>query len=71
MKWLPELFMESQENFFGKRGLSWHITVICENISANPPRQTSKKSSSEDDDSDNSSESEEEHNFSTKIYSNK
>ena len=26
MKWLPTRYRESQRDFFGKRGLSWHIT---------------------------------------------
>lgn len=26
MKWLPTKYRESQRDFFGKRGLSWHIT---------------------------------------------
>jgi hypothetical protein len=28
MKWLPEKYRESQSSFFGKRGLSWHISVV-------------------------------------------
>ena len=28
MKWLPEKYREGQSNFFGKRGLSWHISVV-------------------------------------------
>jgi hypothetical protein len=28
MKWLPEKYREGQSDFFGKRGLSWHISVI-------------------------------------------
>ena len=28
MKWLPEKYREDQSEFFGKRGLSWHISVI-------------------------------------------
>ena len=26
MKWLPTRYCESQRDFFGKRGLSWHVT---------------------------------------------
>ena len=28
MKWLPEKYREGQSDFFGKRGLSWHISVV-------------------------------------------
>ena len=28
MKWLPEKYREDQSEFFGKQGLSWHISVI-------------------------------------------
>ncbi|CAF1491945.1 unnamed protein product [Didymodactylos carnosus] len=28
MKWLPEKYMESQDDFFAKRGLSSHISVV-------------------------------------------
>ena len=36
MKWLPEKFREPQSDFFGKRGISWHITVVIRtNTNAN------------------------------------
>ncbi|CAF3133213.1 unnamed protein product [Rotaria sp. Silwood2] len=28
MKWLPVKYREDQTNFFGKRGITWHITVV-------------------------------------------
>ena len=28
MKFLPQKFHESQENWFGKKGISWHITCV-------------------------------------------
>ena len=36
MKWLLEKFREPQSDFFGKRGISWHITVVIRtNTNAN------------------------------------
>lgn len=28
MKWLPAHFREKQADFFGKRGKSWHVSVL-------------------------------------------
>lgn len=28
MKWLPTKYREAQSDFFGKRGLPWHITYV-------------------------------------------
>ncbi|CAF1277391.1 unnamed protein product [Rotaria sordida] len=28
MKWIPAKYREPQSNFFGKRGVTWHITVV-------------------------------------------
>ena len=28
MKFLPQLYRESQQDWFGKRGISWHISVV-------------------------------------------
>lgn len=28
MKFLPQLYRESQTDWFGKRGISWHISVV-------------------------------------------
>ena len=27
-RWLPTKYREDQTNFFGKRGVTWHITVV-------------------------------------------
>ena len=36
MKWLPEKFREPQADFFKKRGISWHISVVIRtNANAN------------------------------------
>lgn len=32
MKFLPEKYRESQSNWFGKRGLSWHISVVYRRV---------------------------------------
>ena len=45
MKFLPCKYRESQHDWFGKRGLSWHVTVattdddVCSCISVMQPRQ--------------------------------
>ena len=28
MKFLPQLYRESQQDWFGKRGISWHVAVV-------------------------------------------
>jgi hypothetical protein len=43
MKWLPTWYRESQREFFGKRGLPWHITYA---IRAKPSSSFSSSSSS-------------------------
>jgi hypothetical protein len=45
MKWLPEKYREGQSEFFGKRGLSWHISVIVRKNEHPTPmlRRTSTK----------------------------
>ena len=32
MKFLPTKYRESQSNWFGKRGLSWHLSVVVQNV---------------------------------------
>ncbi|CAF1256518.1 unnamed protein product [Didymodactylos carnosus] len=59
-----ESYRESQENVFGKRGLSRHITVVCEKVDAPQQRATKDVVDKDDDDnetgSENSLESDEE-----------
>ena len=33
MKFLPQLYRESQQDWFGKRGISWHIAVVFRRVS--------------------------------------
>ncbi|CAF1103379.1 unnamed protein product [Didymodactylos carnosus] len=82
IKWLPEKYREPQENFFGKKGLSWHISVVVKEESSKDTvlKQESNFSSSADEDEiddtsmQNDDEEEEEtvhpteNNYSTKIY---
>ena len=32
MKFLPQMYRESQTNWFGKRGISWHISVVYRRV---------------------------------------
>ena len=32
MKFLPQLYRESQQDWFGKRGISWHVAVVFRQI---------------------------------------
>ena len=32
MKFLPQLYRESQQDWFGKRGISWHISVVFRRV---------------------------------------
>ena len=32
MKFLPQLYRESQQDWFGKRGISWHIAVVFRRV---------------------------------------
>jgi hypothetical protein len=52
MKWLPEKYRESQSHFFGKRGLSWHISVVArknEQSISNPEETIGDDGSTEDE----------------------
>ena len=40
MKFLPTKYRESQANWFGKRGLSWHISVVARKVNAKLQSQT-------------------------------
>lgn len=33
MKFLPQFYRESQQDWFGKRGISWHIAVVFRRVS--------------------------------------
>ncbi|CAF1587649.1 unnamed protein product, partial [Didymodactylos carnosus] len=43
MKWLPEKYMEPQEDFFAKRGLSWHISVVVKKVTSTTTKSTAKE----------------------------
>lgn len=40
MKFLPHRFRETQSNWFGKRGISWHISVVVRRVSGQLQTQT-------------------------------
>ena len=40
MKWLPQKYRETQADWFGKRGLSWHISVVVCRIAEDHKQQT-------------------------------
>ncbi len=40
MKFLPQRFRETQSNWFGKRGLSWHISVVVRRVNGLLQTQT-------------------------------
>lgn len=40
MKFLPTKYRESQADWFGKRGLSWHISVVARKVNAKLQSQT-------------------------------
>ena len=39
MKFLPQLFWESQQDWFAKRGISWHIAVVFRRLNSEIQRQ--------------------------------
>ena len=52
MKWLPEKYREGQSSFFGKRGLSWPISVVVrvnEQAISNPETNAVQDASVEDE----------------------
>ena len=52
IKWLPEKYREGQSSFFGKRGLSWHISVVVrvnEQAISNPETNAVQDASVEDE----------------------
>lgn len=40
MKFLPQLFRETQQDWFGKRGISWHISVVYRRVEDDLQSQT-------------------------------
>lgn len=36
MKFIPQRYRESQQDWFGKRGMSWHIAVVFRQIEGTP-----------------------------------
>ena len=40
MKFLPQKFRETQADWFGKRGISWHISVVVRKVQDNLQHQT-------------------------------
>ena len=52
MKWVPEKYREGQSDFFAKRGLSWHISVVVrknEHSNRNPQRNINDEDSTENE----------------------
>ncbi|CAF4596822.1 unnamed protein product, partial [Didymodactylos carnosus] len=47
MKWLPTKYREPQSDFFGKRGISWHISVVTKKHNINAVDQEGQKSDGE------------------------
>ena len=40
MKWLPQRYQETRADGFGKRGLSWHVSVVVQSLSGKLEQQT-------------------------------
>ena len=40
MKWLPQRYRETQADWFGKRGISWHISVVVRRVDGDLQQQT-------------------------------
>ncbi|CAF1341778.1 unnamed protein product, partial [Didymodactylos carnosus] len=60
MKWLPEKYMKPQEDFFAKRGLSWHISVVVKKVTSTTTKSTHPKNTTGNDESENEETSDEE-----------
>ena len=39
MKWLPQKYWETQADWFGKRGISWHVSVVVRKLSGQLKQQ--------------------------------
>lgn len=40
MKWLPQRYRETQADWFGKRGISWHVSVVIRRLARQLEQQT-------------------------------
>ena len=40
MKWLPQRYRETQADWFGKRGISWHVSVVVWRLAGQLEQQT-------------------------------
>ena len=40
MKWLPQRYRETQADWFGKRGISWHVSVVVRKLAGEFEQQT-------------------------------
>ena len=40
MKWLPQRYRETQADWFGKRGISWHVSVAVRRLAGDLEQQT-------------------------------
>ena len=40
MKWLPQRYREAQADWFGKRGISWHVSVVVRRLAGQLEQQT-------------------------------
>ena len=40
MKWLPQRYRETQADWFGKRGISWHVSVVVRRLAGEFEQQT-------------------------------
>ena len=40
MKWLPQRYRETQADWFGKRGISWHVSVVVRKLADQLEQQT-------------------------------
>jgi len=40
MKWLPQRYREIQADWFGKRGISWHVNVVVRRLASQLQQQT-------------------------------
>ena len=40
IKWLPQRYRETQADWFGKRGISWHVSVVVRRLAGQLEQQT-------------------------------